>query len=228
MSIPLFRQIVTADSLCFDVGANVGDKTAALLEAGAGSVVAVEPQAHCAEALRARFADEPVEIVECGLGSTAGEADLYPSAIDTMSSFSPPWVEAATAAGRFAGNRWHGPVRVPIRTLDSLIHEYGVPRFCKVDVEGYEEEVLGGLTRPGTGVLSFEFTPEALGTAQRCIDMLERLGFDRFTFAYAEEGVFRLPWVSAEDVTGYLAASPSDGVFFGDVYAASLAAGPLS
>jgi len=34
--------------------------------------------------------------------------------------------------------------------------EYGLPHFCKIDVEGFEEQALAGLSRP-LPVLSFEF-----------------------------------------------------------------------
>lgn len=216
-----YRDLVAAGSLCFDVGANVGDKTAALLDAGAASVVAVEPQHHCADALRARFAADQVVVVECGLGASAGWAELYPSAFDTLSSFSSDWIGAATGAGRFPGNRWDAPIPVTMNTLDGLIDEFGLPRFCKIDVEGYEEQVLQGLTHTGLEILSFEFTPEALTTAERSVDLLVALGFRRFNFVHAEETRFRLEWGNPEQVKQYLEAAPNDGVFFGDVYALS-------
>ena len=44
-----------------------------------------------------------------------------------------------------------------VTTLDKLIEQYEVPSFIKIDVEGYELEVLKGLTRL-VPALSFEFT----------------------------------------------------------------------
>ena len=46
---------------------------------------------------------------------------------------------------------------VPVTTLDALIERHGVPSFVKVDAEGFEEEVLQGLSR-SIKALSFEFT----------------------------------------------------------------------
>jgi FkbM family methyltransferase len=45
-------------------------------------------------------------------------------------------------------------------TLDELIGKHGVPVFIKIDVEGFEEAVLQGLSQP-VRALSFEFTPSS-------------------------------------------------------------------
>ena len=46
---------------------------------------------------------------------------------------------------------------MPVTTLDRLIAQHGVPSFIKIDVEGFEDQVLAGLTHP-VPALSFEFT----------------------------------------------------------------------
>ncbi|WP_407664880.1 FkbM family methyltransferase, partial [Micromonospora tarensis] len=33
---------------------------------------------------------------------------------------------------------------VPVVTVDALVEQYGVPTFAKIDVEGFEDEVLAG------------------------------------------------------------------------------------
>jgi hypothetical protein len=65
---------VHAGELAFDVGANVGEWSAVMRRAGA-RVVAVEPQADCARAMREHFAGDPgIVIVESAVGDWVGSA----------------------------------------------------------------------------------------------------------------------------------------------------------
>jgi hypothetical protein len=64
---------------------------------------------------------------------------------------------------------------VEVATLDDLIAAHGEPAFCKIDVEGFEVEVLAGLTRP-LRALSFEYLPPAHDAALTALDLVERLG----------------------------------------------------
>jgi FkbM family methyltransferase len=72
-------------------------------------------------------------------------------------------------------------------TLEDLIVAHGLPFFIKIDVEGYEANVVKGL-KYRVPLLSFEanlpeFRPEAL----ECVELLERLSADG-KFNYAAEG----------------------------------------
>jgi hypothetical protein len=49
---------------------------------------------------------------------------------------------------------------VNVATLDSLIDEFGVPDYAKIDVEGFDLEVLRGLSRP-IPLLSFEYNSQS-------------------------------------------------------------------
>ena len=154
-----YGQFVKAGDLTFDIGANLGDRTQILVDLGA-RVVAVEPQHSCANHLSERFGDRVV-VVEAALGAELGEAELLVASYHTLSSLSSEWVEAVQRSGRFAEFGWPDRLTVPMTTLDALVAEFGVPVFCKVDVEGYELEVLQGLSSP-IPVLSYEFTVERL------------------------------------------------------------------
>ena len=70
---------------------------------------------------------------------------------------------------RYRGN-WKRKATVPVLTVDSLISEFGLPYYVKIDVEGYELEVLRGLsTQPP--LLSFEFHNAFLRAAFECLDL---------------------------------------------------------
>jgi FkbM family methyltransferase len=200
--------------LVFDIGANMGDRTAGYLRLGT-RVVAVEPQSDCVAALRRRYADrDDVTIVAAGLGATPGTAEIaICSEAPVLSTMSTAWQE-----GRFSGYTWDRTETVTIRTLDDLIAEHGLPAFCKIDVEGFELEVLRGLSQP-LPALSLEWTFEGLPRAQRCLDLLLALSPDtRFNLAVGEEPDLLLEqWSSADAVLERARAEGANG--WGDVFA---------
>lgn len=213
-----YAQFIRPGDLCFDVGANLGDRTAVFLGLGA-RVVAVEPQAHCRERLQHRFRNLPqMVLVPKALGERTGELVMNVSNAETISSLSPDWIASVKASGRFAGHTWDRTETVAVTTLDDLIREFGQPAFCKVDVEGYEEQVFLGLTQP-LRVASFEFTPEFLRPALRSAQRLAGLGGEvRFNYSLGESMRLELnDWVTADVLAEKLAALP-DASVFGDVY----------
>jgi hypothetical protein len=64
---------------------------------------------------------------------------------------------------------------VEVTTLDELIAVHGALAFRKIDVEGFETDVLAGLTRP-LRALSFEYLPPAHDAALAALALVERLG----------------------------------------------------
>lgn len=212
-----YRQWVRRGSLCFDVGANVGNRTRIFLALGA-RVVAVEPQPACVTSLR-RIRRRRLVIEEVALGATPGTAQLHVASASTISSMADEWIERVKASGRFSDYEWRQTLEVEVMTLDALIVQYGVPDFCKIDVEGYESQVLAGLSRT-LPVLSFEFTPEWSESAEKALARLESLGFAEFNFSAGEslQLVWR-EWRDCDSMREYLAALPRDGCLFGDVYA---------
>lgn len=212
-----YRGFVSPGDLCFDIGANLGNRTDVLLELGA-RVVAVEPQSSCVEQLRSKYGrNDRVVIISEALGSREGEADLAIASEHTISSMSPEWIESVRESGRFSSYDWSGSERVAVTTLDSLIQEYGRPIFCKIDVEGYEFEVLRGLSGP-LPCISFEFTPEYIRAAVKSVEHLSALGSMEFNYVVGESMRLVLAdWVDKEDIVRILTSLP-DSTVFGDVY----------
>jgi methyltransferase, FkbM family len=144
---------------------------------------------------------------------------------NTLSSLSTDWVEAVVSSGRFSGARWDRRELVAVSTLDHIILRYGVPRFVKIDVEGYEYEVLRGLSTP-VPYLSFEFVPECSDSAFNCVDRLSELGMGLFNFSPGESmHLAHRRWLSAVQLKEQMSQLSGEGAGFGDVYSAAERAG---
>jgi FkbM family methyltransferase len=216
----LYGAFVRPGDLVFDIGAHVGDRIASFRRLGA-RVVALEPQPGPARALRLLYGRDPeVRLVTAAAGDSEGDITLHVnSANPTVSTASPAFIDAAGGAQGWEGQAWDASVTVPCRTLDGLIAEHGRPAFVKIDVEGFEDRVLMGLTQP-VPALSFEFTTIARDVAARCLERLAQVGPYRFDVALGETQarVFGT-WVTGEAMASYLAALPH-AANSGDVYAA--------
>ena len=212
--------LVRRGDLVFDIGAHVGDRVASFQRLGA-RVVAVEPQPALVKLLKlfyGRRADVSIEAV--AVGRIAGSTSLMINPDNpTVSTASAEFVSAARDAPGWEGQRWTRSVAVPVITLDALIDKYGTPAFIKIDVEGFEQEALLGLTR-AVKALSFEFTIIQRDVARACIERCIALGFTRFNAALGEsQTLVNDQWVGGEAIARWLAGLPSEANS-GDIYAA--------
>lgn len=211
--IELYRSLVQPGSLCFDIGANIGEKSEALLEAGA-RVVAFEPNPEVLPELLARCRRrENWSLVPTALGREAAIATLHARAAHGQSGLGADWQGTVVAT-----------YNVPVVTLDSAIARFGRPAFCKIDVEGWELEVLRGLSQP-VPLLSFEFhlNDDNVRTTLACLERLAALGRGHANITPAETASFLFKeWMPLEQFRSWF---PGDlkqtlpGDHHGDIYA---------
>jgi FkbM family methyltransferase len=214
-----YGQFVGPSDLCFDIGAHLGDRTAAFRRLGA-MVVAVEPQPLFAAALRRLHGhDASVTLIESAVGARPGHGEMLIShATPTLSTLNAAWAARAPEQPGFGHVTWDARQAVAITTLDELIAEYGKPAFCKIDVEGFESEVLRGLSQP-LAALSFEYLPAAPGESIACLDRLAEL--DDYAFNISIGETMRLifdDWRDGKTMTAWIEALANDAAS-GDIYA---------
>jgi FkbM family methyltransferase len=84
--------------------------------------------------------------------------------------------------------KWINAGKIPTITLDSMIKQYGSPNIIKVDVEGYEYNVLKGLTQRA-GKICFECHEEEKEKLENIVEHLISIGYTEFgLIGYFEEG----------------------------------------
>ena len=214
-----YAQFIQPGDLCFDIGAHVGNRLWAWTALGA-QVVGVEPQPLCMALLRRWYGQRAgVMLVEKAMGAAPGTAILWISErTPTVTTLSQPWINAVQQVASFATVQWEKQVTVTVTTLDDLILRYGEPVFCKIDVEGYELEVLQGLSRPLQAV-SFEYIPAAKEIAFGCIERLLQLGDYEFNWSVGEQHRWQAAhWLAGDEMTAFVAQLPANGDS-GDIYA---------
>jgi FkbM family methyltransferase len=202
----LYRAFVGPGDLAFDVGAHLGNRTRSLRRAGA-RVVAVEPQPGFAALLQRQFGGDPaVTVVRAALGAAPGVATLFASRrTPTVTTLSRGWIERVRQAPGFAGVAWQDTSEVTVTTLDALIAQHGRPQFCKIDVEGFEAEVLQGLSEP-LPALSLEYLPAAIEVALAAVGRLRAQGAYRYNVTVGEARRWLWPeWRDGGSILGWLA-----------------------
>lgn len=166
------RNTIKPGQTVFDVGANVGFTSAVFsqLVGPQGRVVAFEPAPSTFAMLSNALADfGNVDRVNLGLAATAGAIDFYLPKRHDMAGSKP--------------RRGAARIRVKTCTLDEAVAAHGAPSFVKIDVEGFEAEVLAGgkrmlaETRP---IIAFEALTVA--ERERSVAVIRDLSGDRYSF----------------------------------------------
>jgi FkbM family methyltransferase len=201
--------------LVFDVGAHRGQRTDVFLQMGA-RVIAIEPDAANQRLLagrysRGRLRSASVTVVGKAVSDGGSGATMWVHAPGSgLNSLSPKWVQTLGRDDSRFGRKveFAGRQQVETTTLESLINEFGVPHYIKIDVEGHEPGVLRGLRRP-VPFLSFEVNlPEFLPEGIECVEILGRLSMGgRFNWsADCQGGVALAEWLPGAEFGSALRA----------------------
>lgn len=120
------------DDLFFDVGANVGVYTVLASKVRGSKTVCIEPLPSTYEKLKNNIQINRLDdVLSLNIGLSYEKSKLYfTSDKDTMNS-----VALDTDVNK---------QEVNVDTLDNISDNYGIPKAIKIDVEGYETNVLKG------------------------------------------------------------------------------------
>jgi FkbM family methyltransferase len=155
------RVLRQAHPVFFDVGANTGAFTSALLARFPGAnIYAFEPQPqNFARLIRAGHAPERVRHDNIALGSAPGQITLYDRADQSGSAHASVFEEVIADLHQQSVRA----TEVRVDTLDNMAERYGTPSidYLKIDTEGNELAVLAGgarlLRESRIGYIHFEF-----------------------------------------------------------------------
>jgi FkbM family methyltransferase len=192
-------------NLIFDIGYNRGDFSREALKSYPDcKIIGVEANSALVATHRP---SESITLLNKAVSNIGGETvPFYVSSEDGISTASTEFLENSRFAkgSKYINHRsqWSPPIPVASVTLDELIDEYGAPDFIKIDVEGYEKQVIEGLSRR-VPLLAFEWHEEDFDSVKEIVNHLLGLGFEEFA------------------VVGYIEGEPPDQVTFsnkGDGY----------
>jgi FkbM family methyltransferase len=159
LTIALMRRLLKPGDVFVDVGAHVGIMTlAARQQVGpSGLVVAIEPQPYNCERLLRNWAVNDfsnLRLLVAAAGSSAGTVTLPQQSCTDKArlSLAMPMPDATELT-----------FSVPLVRLSDVLQDVPQVRVLKIDVEGYELEVLRGLGEAHRKIdnLIFEMLPEA-------------------------------------------------------------------
>jgi FkbM family methyltransferase len=204
--LDFFRETLTGfqkNDLIFDIGANEGLKTRIFIALGA-QVIAVDPDVSNQKTLTQRFLayrlrKKPVVIVPKAVSDQNGYATFWVSEPGfDMNTLNPKWVDRLGKDRARFGRTFEFKEKRQVETisLEQMILTYGRPFYIKIDVEGYEVNVLQGL-QTAVPYLSFEVNlPDFRSEGEHCIARLREIS-PHGLFNCAVRGRLLLPeWIS--------------------------------
>lgn len=185
------------NKLCFDIGANRGDFTAAAVAQGY-RVIALEPAPRVFGELVKNFIYNPmVTPLKFAVSqSDYKRIEFYEAEEDGLSTINEDWLTKESMP--YAGKPYR-TVAANTITVDELANIYGVPDLIKIDVEGAEWSVFKGLSSR-MGMITFEWTDVTLEQHQQQLEYLLLGGYTQVSAQFIERHC-QIPdkWYSLEN-----------------------------
>lgn len=215
----MYKELIKSRQLVFDVGLNMGDKSEFFLQEGS-KVVGFEPLVECFENAISRFrGNQNFTAENLALDNKKGHENIYLTSYHTISSMSQNFIDEVKKE-RFTGYEWSNSRLVQTDTLDNMIIKYGKPDYIKIDVEGFEYNVLQGLSE-SIDLISVEFNPELCSETEKCIEYVDSLnnGETLFNYIYRFDEDFKFGgWLTKKEILNYIKSINDFKFEFGDIF----------
>ena len=191
------------NDLIFDIGANRGVKAEIFLKLGA-HVIAVDPDVSNQKTLTEHFLayrlrKKPVVVVGKAVSDRNGQETFWVSEPGfEMNTLNAKWAETLEKdPARFGRTfEFREKRQVETITLEQMISTYGRPFYIKIDVEGYEPNVLKGL-QTAVPYLSFEVNlPDFKSEGEQCIVRLREIAANGVFNCAAGDRLMFSDWMS--------------------------------
>jgi FkbM family methyltransferase len=169
------------DGLIFDIGCHTGEESDFYLKKGF-DVVAVEANPSLCLELKRKFSAHIESgrfvLIEKAIAEHNGEVEFFVNhAHSVWSTTRAEWAARNARQGADSTR-----ILVPATTFASLIKEFGVPYYLKIDIEGADRLCLEGLLQLNERPRFLSFESETKSWLSLCGEMslLRRLGFSGF------------------------------------------------
>ena len=133
------------DTLIYDVGAHKGEDTEFYLKKGF-RVVAIEAMPEFCESISNRFSEYvksgALSVVNLAVSNSPGDISFYvDDRVSEWGTTNQDWSERNKNFGAGVGRR----LTIRAAKLADILKEHGIPRYCKIDIEGNDLEALASL-----------------------------------------------------------------------------------
>lgn len=168
--IAFYKRFISKGDLCFDIGANIGEKSKLFLKCGA-KVVAFEPQKSCLLKLQ-EITSSNLFIEPCAITNDYETRTFHISNISDISTFSNKFMRL------YASEicQWNRFEDIQCYPITHYFKKYGIPHYCKIDVEGLELEIITSIKQK-IPFIEFESTSEFLEESIKCVAHLAAMNY---------------------------------------------------
>jgi FkbM family methyltransferase len=170
------------ETLIYDVGAHKGEDTEFYLKKGF-HVIAIEAMPEFCESISSRFEEHvksgALMVLNLAVSNVPGNVTFYADESTTVwGTTNLSWVERNKRMGGGKGRTF----TIGTAKLAEIMKDHGIPRYCKIDIEGNDLEALASmesLTEPPP-LVSIESDKTSWTNLIKEFETFERLGYRKY------------------------------------------------